>query len=147
MQMIFQDFIDYLPLARGPTPQDESRLLALLNELKPVLGPLLETVGGALVVGWGYFLSAYAVAKEYITKPQFIPSVMIISSVTALMYRKGKGVANLRPKSGEAGWKGVLPLSVLFCGVLLFALTLWNNKTRLDSKVSSLEAAIYCCKG
>jgi hypothetical protein len=143
VQIMLQDVIDYLPLVGGPTPAEEGLLVALWEELWPLLKPLLVQLEGVLVVGWGFVLSAYVLAKECITKPEFIPSVMIISSATAMLSRKGKAVVKLDQRGAQ--WKGALPLSVLLCGVLLFAFIEWN-KTRPDSKVSSQETAFIAAR-
>ena len=82
------------------------------------------------LVGWGYVLAAYGVAKDYITKAEFIPSVMILASSTAMMFASGKsekGTVHFKFGEREARWKGALVLSVLLSGVLLLALIEWKK--------------------
>jgi hypothetical protein len=128
MQILLQDVIDYLPLVRGPSlsPAEEGLFLTLWNELRP----FVQTLGGALLVGWGYVLAAYGVAKDYITKAEFIPSVMILASSTAMMFasaKSEKGTVHFKFGEREARWKGALVLSVLLSGVLLLALIEWKK--------------------
>jgi len=127
MQILLQDVIDYLPLVRGPSlsPTEEGLFLKLLNELMPFLMPFVQALGGALVVGWGCVLAAYGEAKDYITKAEFIPSVMILASSTVMMFASGKGTVHFGER--EARWKGALVLSVLLSGVLLLAVVEWKK--------------------
>jgi hypothetical protein len=130
MQILLQDVIDYLPLVRGPSPTEEGLFLKLLNELMPFLMPFVQALGGALVVGWGCVLAAYGEAKDYITKAEFIPSVMILASSTAMMFASGKsekGTVVFKFGEHEARWKGALALSVLLSGALLLALIEWKK--------------------
>ena len=127
MQILLQDVTGYLPLVHGLSPAGESRVfLTLWNELRP----FAPALGGGLLVTWSYVLTAYGVAKDYITKAEFIPSIMILTSSTAMVLQSGKsekGTVIFSFKEREARWKGALALSVLLSGALLLALIEWKK--------------------
>jgi hypothetical protein len=128
MQDILQDVMGYLPLAGAISP--ELKILLLLERLAPIARPIAQMALGAGGFIWAHMAAGAEVAKEHITKAEFIPLMMILASPFVMMFptpNSGEGSAGFKAKGFEAHWKGGIAFSFLVGGMLLFALVHWKN--------------------
>jgi hypothetical protein len=126
MQTLLQDVVGYLPAVRGLSQAEEYKILTLLGELKPITQMALAA-GGII---WAKMAAGAEVAKEHITKAEFIPLLMILTSPFVMLLPisdSGAGSASFKAKGFEARWKGGIAFSFLVGGMLLFALIHWKN--------------------